>query len=199
MSDVSLALDPAAQSLLFRQARTPNSFAATPVRDEQLEAIYDLVKWAPTSTNQQPMRITLVRSAEARASLLEHVWPSNRGKVSSAPVVALLTADLNFHERLPELFPHAPNCKDLYADPDARRESAVFNAALQVAYFIIGVRAAGLAAGPILGYDPDGINKTFFGDGGQVVVTVLNIGVPGENPWFPRLPRLTFGDVVSSV
>ena len=47
-----LVLAEDAQDLLFRQARTANSFSDEPVTDEQLRAIYDLVKWAPTSMNQ---------------------------------------------------------------------------------------------------------------------------------------------------
>ncbi|MEU2973895.1 hypothetical protein ABZ634_19005, partial [Nocardiopsis alba] len=39
----TLALDKNAQDLLFRSARTANSFTDEPVTDEQLRAIYDLV------------------------------------------------------------------------------------------------------------------------------------------------------------
>jgi nitroreductase len=64
-----LALDTAAQNLLFREARTANTFTDEPVTDEQIRAIYDLIKYAPTSMNQQPLRVVLVRSREARERL----------------------------------------------------------------------------------------------------------------------------------
>ena len=57
-----------AQDLLFREARTANTFTDEPVSEEQVRAIYDLAKWAPTSMNNQPLRIVLVRSPEARWS-----------------------------------------------------------------------------------------------------------------------------------
>jgi nitroreductase len=41
---MTLVLDKQAQDLLFRDARTANSFSDEPVTDEQIQAIYDLVK-----------------------------------------------------------------------------------------------------------------------------------------------------------
>ena len=64
-SDTGLALAPEAQNLLFREGRTANAFADEPVTDEQIAAIYELVKWGPTAMNAQPLRVVLVRSADA--------------------------------------------------------------------------------------------------------------------------------------
>jgi 3-hydroxypropanoate dehydrogenase len=196
---MSLALDPAAQDLLFRQARTANTFTDEPVTEDQIEAVYDLVKYAPTSMNQQPLRIVLVRSDDARERLLEHMSEGNRKKTAAAPLVALLAADNEFHEELPTQFPHFPQAKDLFAERAAREQSAKLNALLQVGYFIIGVRAAGLAAGPMTGFDAEGINKEFFSDGEHSVLVVVNIGRPGADAWFPRSPRLAYDQVVTTV
>lgn len=105
---MSLALDTVAQDLLFLEARTANSFTGEPVTDEQIEAVHDLVKYGPTSMNQQPLRMVLVRSAEARERLLGHMSEGNRAKTATAPLVAILAADNEFHEELPSQFPHAP-------------------------------------------------------------------------------------------
>ena len=159
---MSLVLDPAAQDLLFREARTANTFTDEPVTDEQVQAIYDLVKYGPTAFNQSPLRITLVRSAEARERLVQHMAEGNRPKTSTAPLVAILSADNEFHEELPALFPHFPAGQGLLLRrAPAARVPPALNAALQAAYFIIGVRAAGLAAGPMTGLDfagrPEGV------------------------------------------
>ncbi|MER6437143.1 malonic semialdehyde reductase [Streptomyces sp. NPDC001185] len=196
---MSLALEPAAQDLLFREARTANTFTDEPVTDDQIEAIHDLVKYGPTSMNQQPLRIVLVRSAEARDRLGTHLSEGNRKKTLAAPLVAILAADLEFHEELPSQFPHFPEARNLFADRVVRERSARLNALLQVGYFIIGVRAAGLAAGPMTGFDAEGVDKEFFGDGEHSVLAVVNIGRPGENAWFPRSPRLTYEQVVTTV
>ncbi|MFE3264091.1 malonic semialdehyde reductase [Streptomyces sp. NPDC059215] len=196
---MSLALEPAAQDLLFREARTANTFTDEPVTDHQIEAIHDLVKYGPTSMNQQPLRIVLVRSAEARDRLGTHLSEGNRKKTLAAPLVAILAADLEFHEELPSQFPHFPEARNLFADRAVRERSARLNALLQVGYFVIGVRAAGLAAGPMTGFDAEGVDKEFFGDGEHSVLAVVNIGRPGENAWFPRSPRLTYEQVVTTV
>ncbi|WP_328905610.1 malonic semialdehyde reductase [Streptomyces sp. NBC_00234] len=196
---MSLALDPAAQDLLFREARTANTFSDEPVTDEQVQAIYDLVKYGPTAFNQSPLRVILVRTAEGRERLVPHMSEGNRPKTAGAPLVAILVADNEFHEELPALMPHFPQAKDaFFSERPVREQSATLNGALQAAYFIIGVRAAGLAAGPMTGYDAAGIEKEFL-DGDHKVLMVVNIGKPGEDAWFPRLPRLAYDEVVTTV
>src|SRR4051794_15139834 len=88
-----LAIDAAAQDLLFREARTANTFSAEPVTDEQLRAIYDLVKWAPTAMNAQPLRLVAVRSPQARERLLPLMAEGNRAKTASAPLTLIVAAD----------------------------------------------------------------------------------------------------------
>ncbi|MFB6837451.1 malonic semialdehyde reductase [Streptomyces sp. NPDC056361] len=196
---MSLALDPAAQDLLFREARTANTFTDEPVTDEQVQAIYELVKFGPTAFNQSPLRITLVRSPEARERLVKHMAEGNQAKTSSAPLVAILSADNEFHEELPALLPHFPQAKDMFfAERPVREGSATLNAALQAAYFIVGVRAAGLAAGPMTGLDFAGVQKEFLDDD-HTPLMVINIGKPGEDAWFPRSPRLSFDEVITTV
>ncbi|MGC5562952.1 malonic semialdehyde reductase [Streptomyces sp. FR-108] len=196
---MSLVLDPAAQDLLFREARTANAFTDEPVTDEQVQAIYDLVKYGPTAFNQSPLRITLVRSPEARERLVRHMAEGNQPKTASAPLVAILSADNEFHEELPALLPHFPQAKDLFfAERPAREGAAALNAALQAAYFIIGVRAAGLSAGPMTGFDFAGVQKEFL-DGDHTPLMVVNIGRPAEDAWFPRSPRLEADQVITTV
>ncbi|MEV1046916.1 malonic semialdehyde reductase [Streptomyces sp. NPDC049916] len=196
---MSLVLDPAAQDLLFREARTANTFTDEPVTEEQVQAIYDLVKFGPTAFNQSPLRVVLVRSPEARERLVRHMSEGNQPKTSTAPLVAILAADNEFHEELPALLPHFPQAKDLFfAERPVRESAAGLNAALQAGYFIIGVRAAGLAAGPMTGFDAAGVQKEFL-DGDHTPLMVVNIGKPGEDAWFPRSPRLSFDEVVTTV
>ncbi|MEV7183744.1 malonic semialdehyde reductase [Kitasatospora sp. NPDC093102] len=200
MTTDALVLDAAAQDLLFREARTANTFTEEPVSEEQVQAIYELVKFGPTAFNQQPLRVVLVRSAEGRERLVQHMADGNKAKTAAAPLVAILAADNEFHEELPAQLPHFPQAKDMFfSERSVREQSATLNGALQAAYFIIGVRAAGLAAGPMTGYDADGLNKEFFGDGEHSVLAVVNIGKPGEDAWFPRSPRLAYDEVVTTV
>jgi len=194
-----LKLSPEAQDLLFRQARTANTFTDEPVTDEQVEAIQDLVKYGPTAMNCQPLRVILVRSDDARARLLKHMSEGNRDKTATAPLVAILAADTNFNENLPQVFPHAEGAKDWFPDPEAREAMARLNAGLQIGYFLMGVRAAGLAAGPMTGFDAAGIDEDLLAGTGFKSMVVVNIGHPGENAWFDRLPRLEHEQVVTTL
>ncbi|MEX2986122.1 malonic semialdehyde reductase [Streptomyces sp. C36] len=196
---MTLALDSAAQDLLFREAHTANTFSEEPVTDEQVQAIYDLIKLAPTAFNQSPLRIVLVRSAEARERLAPLMAEGNRAKTASAPLVAILAADNEFHEELPALMPHFPQAKDLFfSERPVREQSAAANAALQAGYFILGVRAAGLAAGPMTGFDFAGVQKEFLDDD-HTPLMIVNIGKPGEDAFRPRSPRLSFEQAVTTV
>ena len=195
-----LALDAATQELLFTEARTANTFSAEPVPDEQLRAITDLAKWPPTMANTNPLRILFVRTPEGKERLGPLMSDGNRAKTVSAPAVAVLAVDTDFHDKLPELLPFRPELREsLVADAENRQRLAIFNGALQTGYFILAVRAAGLAAGPMLGCNASGIDAEFFPGRSWKTILVVNIGKPGTDPWFDRLPRLAHEDYVEYV
>lgn len=195
-----LKVDRATQDLLFREARTANRFTAEPVTDEQVRAIYDLIRWAPTSMNMQPLRVLLLRSPEARERLMPYLAENNRPKACSAPLTAILAADLDFHEKLPTLFPHNPNAKAKFEGPaENRRNDAHSNAMLQIGYFILGVRAAGLDAGPMIGFDAEGVRTEFFAGTSLEPLLVLNIGHVDHSGTYRRNPRLDYDEVVSEI
>lgn len=192
-----LALDAEAQKLLFTAARTANTFSDDPVSDDQLRAITELAKWPPTMANTNPLRILFVRTPEGKDRLGPLMSEGNRAKTLSAPAVALLAVDTDFHDKIPELLPYRPELRESFVDDAANRERlATFNGALQTGYFILAIRAAGLAAGPMLGFDGPAIDEEFFADRSWKTILVVNIGRPGTNPWFDRLPRLAHEDYV---
>ncbi len=190
-------LDEAGREALFTRARTVNRFADIPVPDDQLLEAWELARWAPTSVNTQPLRILFVRKGDARERLVPHMFDSNRAKTAGAPVVAVLAIDGRFHEQIPTVFPIRPEMAALFeADAELRSSTGLFSGALQSAYFIMALRAVGLAAGPMGGFDAAGVDREFFPDGKWKSVLVVNIGHPGANPWSERLPRLTSDDVI---
>jgi 3-hydroxypropanoate dehydrogenase len=190
-------LDQGARALLFTEARTANSFADTPVSDEELAEIWELAKWPPTAANTQPLRVLYVRTADGKQRLLPHMNDGNRAKTATAPAVAVLALDTQFHEHIPAVLPFKPELKDVFeAHPEMRQDTGSFNAALQVGYFLLAVRALGLVAGPMAGFDKAGVDREFFADGRFASQLVVNIGHPGTDPWFDRLPRLAHSSTV---
>jgi len=190
---VASRLDDAGLDLLFRTARSHNGWLPTPVSDELLEQIYDLMKLCPTSVNGSPARVLFLRTAEARARLLPAVNPGNVDKVRDAPVVAVIGYDLRFHEHLPQLFPHNPSTAALFANNAALAEATAFrNGSLQGAYLMLAARALGLDCGPVSGFDAQAVNREFFADGRVRVNFICNLGHGDHARIFPRSPRLHF-------
>lgn len=186
-------IDEHAIEALFSGARSANSWTDEPVGDDQLRAIYDLARLPPTAGNSNPMRVVFVQSPEARERLVPLMDEGNRAKTLAAPAVALLAVDTDFHRHFGTLFPARPGMEESFDDWDGREAMARFNAALQVGYFIMAVRAVGLAAGPMTGFDFPAVEREFLPEPNLSPLAVVNIGHPGENAWFePRLPRLDF-------
>ncbi|GIE87367.1 malonic semialdehyde reductase [Actinoplanes regularis] len=184
-------LSAAGRNLLFTDARTASFFAPTPVTDEQLSEIWELAKWPPTQANTQPLRVLYVRTPEGKDRLIKHLAEGNRAKSQSAPVIAVLALDTQFHEHVPQVFPHVPGLRDVFEnDLDKRITDGTFSAALQAGYFIIAARAIGLYAGPMAGFDKAGVDAEFFPDGRFKSLVVVNLGHPAENAYRDRLPRL---------
>jgi 3-hydroxypropanoate dehydrogenase len=194
------AVDASVQDLLYREARTAKRFTDTPVDDDHVRALYELVRWAPTSMNAQPLRIIVARSDEARARVLAHVEESNLPKIGPAPILAILAADTDFHEYLPRVMPYKADEKEvLAADEDRRVEIAVSQAWLQAGYLFIGVRALGLDVLPIAGYDAAALDADLLVGTPLRSVCLMAVGYPAEDAYKPRHPRLDFDEAVSFI
>ncbi len=191
------SINQAAANILFNDAATAYSFTDEPVSPEQLAEIYELMRQAPTAMNSQPLRIVFVTSPEAKARLLPNLAEGNRAKSKSAPVVAILAADTDFHENLPRLLPMVPDAREKFSEPEARSQAAKFNATLQAGYFILAVRAVGLDAGPMGGFNKAGIDSEFFQGTALKSLLVVNIGTVAEGGRFPRKAHVEFSEAVT--
>ena len=177
---------------LFTEARTRNAWSDRPVSEDLVKQLYDLVKFGPTAANSTPARFVFVTSEAGKDRLIPLMDEGNQSKTRQAPVAVIVGYDVNFHETLPELFPHAPGAKDWFPSRDGRREVAHKNASLQAGYLIAAARALGLDVGPMTGLDFDGVKKAFFPEGDVEVNMVINIGYGTDENLFPRSPRLPF-------
>jgi len=183
---------------IFTERHTAYRLTSEPVTDDDLARVYELAKYTPTAMNSQPLRITFVRTEAAKARLLPLLNETNRAKSASAPVVAILAADTDFHEHLPLVNPQSAGLRERLADNAAqRRAMATNNAWLQSGGFILAVRAAGLDAGPLGGIDAAAIDREFFPGRSLRTILVVNIGHVAEGGSFPRNPRLGFEQAVT--
>lgn len=186
-------LGQAALDQLFLEARTYNGYHDKPVSVEQLHEIWNLMKMGPTSANMLPARLIWCHSQQSRDRLAELSSEGNRDKISKAPAAVIIGMDQNFHEHLPELFPHADAKSWFEGDAEARKVHAMRNSSLQGAYFILAARALGLDTGPMSGFNNDAVDKEFFGDQPNVksnFISTLGYGDPATI--FDRSPRPEF-------
>lgn len=194
-------LTPEALNQIFIDARTAYRFDPDfQVADEALVKIQELVALAPTAMNAQPMRITWVKSREARERLAEHMSTNNKERTLTAPMTAILSYDDSYPEHLGLVAPHAVGMTEkLQADEKARRGMGEMSSHLEGGYFILALRALGFATGPMAGFSVDGVNKEFFEGTGKSAFMVVNFGRAGENAYRPRAPRLSFEQQTESI
>lgn len=191
------AIDDAALAQLFGAARSHNAWLDKPVPDALLQAVYEQMKWAPTSANCSPARFVFVKSAEAKQKLKPALSEGNLAKTMAAPVTMIVAADFAFHEKLPELFPHTDARSWFVGNPALIESTAKRNSVLQGAYFILAARALGLDCGPMSGFDNAAVDKAFFEGTTIRSDFLINLGYGDASQLFPRSPRLAFADACS--
>jgi 3-hydroxypropanoate dehydrogenase len=179
---------------VFRSARTYNGFTDEPVTPAEMRAIWDLLKWGPTSANQEPLRIIWCESQEAKDKLAQFCSAQNAPKVRKAPVTAILAMDMEFYERLPKLFPHTDARAWFLGNEGLIQESAFRNSTLQGAYFIIAARVLGLDCGPMSGFDNKKVDEAFFVGTSYKANFISTVGHGDPASIFDRLPRLDFDE-----
>jgi 3-hydroxypropanoate dehydrogenase len=194
---------------LFRDARSHGAWLDKPVSDDTLREIYDALKWGPTSANASPARFVFIRTAKNKERLRPSLAPGNVEKTMAAPVTVIVAYDLQFHEKLPKLFPHNPGMRDLFtANPALVEVTARRNSSLQGAYLMLAARALGIDCGPMSGFDNAKLDEEFFGAGkecegceqeffpaGHVKSNFLcNLGYGDPSKLLARSPRLGFNE-----
>ena len=189
---------------LFVQAHTINSFSAEPVDPAVIATVYEDIRWAPTQMNSQPLRLTLVQSAEAKQRLSPQMRRGNRDKTMAAPMTIIAAWDPNWHHHLDVLAPHRKGARaKLEPDLPARQEIGQRSAHLQIGYLILGLRAHGLQVGPMTGFNATGVDEEFHTDTGWKTEVIINVGwkpnIDDAKAVRPRAGRLSFDDACQSV
>ena len=187
-----MTLDDTALDQLFRTARTYRAWRDQAVSDETLHAIYELMKWGPTSSNCCPARIVFVKTPEAKARLEPALDAGNVRQTMAAPATAIIGYDLEFYEKLPLLAPQRDLRSEFVGKPELIRTTAFRNGSLQGAYLIVAARALGLDCGPMSGFDNTKVDAEFFPAGTIKSNFLCNLGYGDPAKLRPRAPRLAF-------
>jgi len=190
-----MTIDAAGLDLLFKEARSHNKWTDTPVSDETLHALYDILKFGPTSANSSPARFVFIRTKEGKEKLAPALSAGNMDKTMAAPVTAIVAYDPKFFEKLPTLFPHNPDAINWFTSNDSLAATTAFrNGTLQGAYLMIAARSLGLDTGAMSGFDNAKVDAAFFPYNGWRSNFLVNIGHGDPAGLFGRSPRLPFDE-----
>ena len=189
-----MSLDSNALDALFRAARTQNNWTDRLVSDADLQALYDLLKFGPTSANSSPARFVFVRTAEGKEKLKPALSAGNLNKTMTAPVTAIVAYDPKFYDQLPKLFPHADARSWFLGNEALAQETAFRNSTLQGGYLIMAARALGIDSGAMSGFDKAKVDEAFFADSGWKSNFLINLGYGDPEGLFDRSPRLEFDE-----
>lgn len=77
---------------MFTDRWSPRSFKNDAVTDEQLAALFEAARWAPSWMNNQPWLFVYETDGPDRQGILDTFMEFNRGWASKAPVVGLVLA-----------------------------------------------------------------------------------------------------------
>jgi len=188
-------LDQASLDLILTRARSHYAWKDTPVTEDQIRRMYDIVKMGSTSMNGCPARFTFVQSEDGKARIAKSLKPANVPKVMGAPLTVIVAYDLDFWKSLPRLFPHEDRRHMFEGKPDYIEDTAYRNSTLQGGYLMIAARAIGLDVGAMSGFSNAVIDEEFFAGTSLKSNFLCNIGVADETALFQRLPRFDFDEV----
>ncbi len=180
--------------ILFTKARSHKAWLNKEITDDQIDQIYNLLKFAPTSGNCCPARFTFIKSEEAKKRLKPALDKGNIDKSLNAPCVVIISYDTAFYESLSILSPHNDARADFIGKEKKIKNTAEFNSSLQGAYFIMASRSIGLDCCPMLGFNKERLNQEFFKEGKYKSLFICGIGYGDSSKLHDRAPRLDFDE-----
>ncbi len=192
----SLTVSDEALDVLFRKARSYNAFLPGEISDAKLHALYDLVKWGPTTANSQPQRILFLRSQAAKDRLAPALSKTNLAKTIA--VAGGGAARL----RLPVLRSAGPHVSRAGRAEMVRQPAGahLYDGASQcivaggLSHFG-GPRAGARCRADVRSFDNAKVDAEFFPDGHWKSNFLCILGKADPTAVPPRNPRFAFDEV----
>jgi nitroreductase len=195
---------------LIKNRISANMFDANrSLSEDEIKELIEYATQAPSSFNIQHWRFVAVTTKEDKERLKSVAY--NQQKVVDAAVTFIVLGDLRGHETLADILQRSidtgllnEQIKDtwvgmangMYADERMARDEAIRSASLAAMTLMIAASAKGLASGPMIGFDPEGVKREFGISDRYVPVMLLTVGYAAEGNW-TRKPRLTVDEVLS--
>ena len=177
---------------LFTEARTHRSFTDRTIEDATLHEIYELAKFGPTANNYCPMRLTFVKSLDAKQKLIKAASEFNRPNIISSPVTIIIAYDINYYQYISLLAPHRDAAKIEALTEQEREKFARELSWLQAGYVLIAARLLGLDCGPMNGFDKLLVDEAFYLGTSWRSNMLINLGYGDNDKMRSRASRIDF-------
>lgn len=149
---------------------SPYAFADRPVAAQDLRALFEAVRWAPSSYNAQPWHYLLAtrEQPEEFGRLLTCLVEQNQAWAKFAPVLALGISRLHFSHN------------------DKPNRAALHDLGLASAQLLVEATARGLAVHQMIGILPEKARELYQVPEGFEILTGLAIGYLGDPKQLPE-------------
>lgn len=192
----------------IKARRSIRKFKSDPVSDQEIKALLEAARLAPSGVNMQPWRFVVIKSDQGRERLNEATWLPF---VAKAPVVLACCVDKQSYgtlgNRITELreagaflgTPLENMTSEEYAKNRKRDQAAIdaymaLNAAIAIDHITLRAVDLGLATCWVMMFDQDKIKLALDLDDKYHVVALIPVGYPDQDP-APR-PRLPLDELI---
>jgi nitroreductase len=152
------------------QRRSIRAFEPTPIPRADLDAIFEVVRLAPSAFNAQPWRFVVVEDPELKAQLAAAA--NDQRQVPSAPAVVVLYTDMaDVVDTADEIVhPGMDRARRAAAASGFRQRFGSKSAAdreawgagqgyIALGYLLLAAEAYGYQTSPMLGFDPEAVKR----------------------------------------
>lgn len=196
---------------VIRKRISTNKFdTARTLSEDEVRELVEAATHAPSSYNIQHWRFVALTRPEDKERLKGVAY--GQPKVAEAAVTFIVLGDLQGYKKLPEILRRAGEAGILdqgliqnwvqstegsYGSNERfARDEAIRSGAMAAMVLMIAAEARGLATGPMIGFDPEGVKREFGISDRYVPVMLLTVGYPAPGNW-PRKPRLGVDEVLA--
>lgn len=171
---------------VIRDRRSVRSYLPRGVSDEQILALLESARLAPSGSNTQPWNFVVVRSAETRQAVM-HACHEQRW-MAEAPVFIVCVADLGRRVEKTE------GVDVSEASPDSDVKFMIRDTAIGIDHLVLQAQADGLSTCWVAWFVQDKIRPVLGIPSDQFVVAVVTIGYSDQHP--AMRPRRPIEDIV---
>jgi nitroreductase len=149
-------------SVMLRR-RSKRAYLQEPVPEDALQEVMDKVRWAPSSSNNQPWRFIVVREPEALSRLHEALNRGNAWAKKAPILIAVVSRE---------------------ADDSVRKDDPVsyylFDCGLAVENLLLAAVEEGLMAHPMAGYKAGKVKEALHIPQEYSVLCLVSLGYEGN-------------------